>query len=59
MAFPVGLAIGLGGSLVSGIFGGAQQSAQNRAAERQVQLAYEANLANWNFYKTSASRQYK
>jgi hypothetical protein len=26
MAFPVGLAIGLGGSLVSGLFGGAQQS---------------------------------
>ena len=59
MAFPVGLAIGLGGSLVSGLFGGAQQSAQNRAAERQAELQYEANLANWNFNKTSARRQYK
>lgn len=59
MAFPVGLAIGLGGSLISGIFGGAQQSAQNRAAERQAQLQHESNLANWRFNKTSARRQYK
>lgn len=59
MAFPVGLAIGLGGSLVSGLFGGAQQSAQNRAAERQAQLQYEAAKANWKFNKTSARRQYK
>ena len=58
MAFPVGLAIGLGGSLVSGLFGGAQQSAQNRAAEKQAQLAHEANLANWKFNKISARRQY-
>jgi len=59
MAFPVGLAIGLGGSVLSGIFGGAQQSAQNRSDERQAQLAYEDNLANWKFNKTSARRQYK
>lgn len=56
---PVSLAIGLGGSLVSGIFGGAQQSAQNRAAEKQAQLQHESNLANWRFNKTSARRQYK
>ncbi len=59
MPFPIGLAIGLGGSLVSGIFGGAQQAAQNEAAEKQAQLQYEANLANWNFNKTTARRQYK
>jgi len=60
MAFdPVTLAIGLGGSLVSGLFGGAQQSAQNRAAERQAQLQYEADLSNWKFNKTSARRQNK
>ena len=56
---PVSLAIGLGGSLVSGLVGGAQQDAANRAAERQAQLQYESNLANWEFNKTSARRQYK
>jgi hypothetical protein len=59
MPFPVGLAIGLGGSLVSGLFGGAQQSAANAAAEKQAQLQHEANLANWNFNKTTARRQYR
>lgn len=59
MPFPIGLAIGLGGSLISGIFGGAQQSSQNRAAEKQAQLQHESNLANWRFNKTSARRQYK
>jgi len=59
MPIPAGLAIGLGSAVFGGILGGAQQSAQNRAAERQAQLAYEANLAQWNFNKTSARRQYK
>lgn len=53
------LALGLGSALVGGIFGGAQQSAQNRAAERQAQLTYESNLSNWNFSKQNAKRQYK
>jgi hypothetical protein len=59
MAFPVGLAIGLGGAVFNGIFGGAQQSAANAAAEKQAQLQHEANLANWKFNKTTARRQYK
>ena len=60
MAFdPVSLAIGLGGSLVSGLFGGAQQDAANRAAEEMAKLQHEANLASWKFNKTSARRQYK
>ena len=60
MAFdPVSLAIGLGGSVFKGIMGGAQQSAQNRAAEKQAQLQYEAALADWKANKTSAKRQYK
>ena len=56
---PVSLAIGGVGSLVSGIFGGAQQDAANRAAERLAQAQHESNVANWRFNKKSARRQYK
>jgi len=56
---PLGAILGIGSAIAGGIFGGAQQSAQNRAAERQAQLQYEAAKANWKFNKTSARRQYK
>jgi hypothetical protein len=53
------LALGLGSSLVSGLLGGAQQDAANRAAEEMAELQHDANLASWKFNKTSAQRQYK
>jgi hypothetical protein len=59
MAFPLGLALGLGAAGVQGLLGASQADAQNRAAERQAELQHEANVANWKFNKTTAKRQNK
>ena len=59
MAFPVGLAIGLAGSAISGLFGGAQQSAANRASQRQQEAQYRANLTQWEANRENAQRQYQ
>ena len=49
----------LGGlqSIVGGIFGGAQQSAANRASRREQELRNQQALAQWQFNMESAQRQ--
>ena len=60
MAFdPVTLAIGGIGSVVSGLFGGSQQSAANRQAEKLAKLQHQAAKSQWRFNKTTDRRQIK
>lgn len=51
------LLLGLAGAGISGLFGGVQQDAQNRQAERIAQLQYEQALNQFKFNKKSAKKQ--
>ena len=59
MPFPTLLALGIGQAAVGGLFSGLQQSSANRSSRNQQEAQYRANLAQWEYNRETARRQYQ